>query len=151
MDRNNTDYNQSLYLNYPLEDTSHNTKIFFFLYMIVVPVVFTGNFLSFCVLMRRETRKTSTAIYLIALSIVDTFCLVEGALVDHILTSDVFLGWSGYLPIQNTLSCQFYTFFLYLNPNMSAWCLVSVTIERVMVIYFPHRYVQCVLHSFYHI
>ncbi len=134
---NNTDYNASLNLNYFSEDISFHTKIFFYLYMIVVPAGLIGNGLSFCVLMRREIRKTSTAVYLIALSIVDTLCLIAGIMVDNILASDMFLGW--YWPIQNKLSCQLYRFHYFLNPNMGAWCLVSVTIERVIVIYFPHR------------
>ncbi len=138
MDINITDYNKSEYSDYFSEDISLNTKVFFYIYMIIIPVGLIGNVFSFCVLMRREIRKTSTAIYLITLSIADTLSLLGGPMVDMILASDMFVGW--YWPIQNTLSCQFFNFFYFWNPIMSAWCLVSVTVERVIVIYFPHRY-----------
>ncbi len=144
MESNNTDFmddyspkNNTSDLDFYSDEITLNTEIFFCIYIIIVPIGLMGNILSFCVLMRKEIRKTSTAIYLIALCITDTLCLLEAPMIDMILASELFLRW--HWPVQNTLSCKFYNFLYFLNPHMSAWCLVSVTIERVIVIYFPHR------------
>ena len=144
MDTNNTQYAHN-YINsiseleydYFSEEITLTTKLFFFSYVIVILAGLTGNILSFCVLMRQEIRKTSTAVYLIALSIADTLSLLGGPMTDYVLASELFLGW--YWPSLSTLSCKLYMFLYFLNPQMSAWCLVSVTIERIIVIYFPHR------------
>ncbi len=125
------------YYYYYSEDISTGDKIILFVVLILIIIGLLGNTLSFCVMMQKEMRQTSTAIYLMALSIADTLCLLGGPLVDMILSSKLFLGW--YMPIKSNFTCLLYNFLYYVNPHVSAWCLVAVTIERLLVIYFPHR------------
>ncbi len=122
MESNNTDFmndyspkGNASDLDLYSDEITINTKIFFCIYIIIVPIGLMGNILSLFVLLRKEIRKTSTAVYLIALSIADTLCLLEAQMIDMILASEFFIGW--YWPIQNTLSCKFYNFLYFLNPT----------------------------------
>ncbi|CAH1799714.1 unnamed protein product [Owenia fusiformis] len=105
-------------------------------YMALVIIVFglTGNVLSFLVMQFTSMNKTSSSIYLAALAIFDTGVLIVG------------LGrhWARVMfayRIRQTheWACKVHVFFTYLFIDLSAWMLICVTIERVILVYLPLR------------
>ncbi len=132
-----SDNYQGFYYDYFTEDLTLTNKLILYILLILIISGSIGNTLSFCVMLRKEMRQMSTSVYLVALSVADTLCLLEGPLVDMILSSSLFLGW--HMPMQSKSLCQLYFFLYYMNPHISSWCLVAVTVERLLVIYFPHR------------
>ncbi|CAH1786278.1 unnamed protein product, partial [Owenia fusiformis] len=91
-----------------------------------------GNALSLCVLGRKKMRSRTTSVYLIALACVDMGALWMG-LVPH---------WLNYIntdiqPYGTSSGCKILTFLLYVCVHLSAWILVTVTIERIIAVFIP--------------
>ncbi len=114
-------------------------KVLIYLFAAVAAIGLTGNTLSFSVMLRKQMRKTSTSIYLIILSIFDNIVLFDGIVLNILLPSPLFLEYV--LVIENKATCKIITLVEYIAPHVSVWCLVLVTTERLLVIYYPHRYV----------
>ncbi|CAH1781550.1 unnamed protein product [Owenia fusiformis] len=103
-------------------------------YMTLVVIIFglTGNVLSFLVMKFTSMNKNASSIYLAALAIFDTGVLLVG------------LGrqWSRNMfafDIRATheWACKIHIFFTYMFIDLSAWMLVCVTIDRVILVYLP--------------
>ena len=105
---------------------------------IVAPIILTigtvGNILTFVVLMRPRARQYSTAIYLIALTVVDFIALYTGLL-------RIFVEGTFGVDIRrlSEASCKLHIFFVYFSTHCSSWLVCAVTIERVLSVWFPHR------------
>ena len=130
----NNDYHSDYYTEYSM---SIAQKMSFYLFIVIAIVGFVGNSLSFCVMLRRQMRKTSTSVYLLVLAIFDNLVLFDGIVLHILLPSPLSLQY--FLSAENTAICLFITFLEYLAPHVSVWCLVLVTTERLLVIYFPHK------------
>lgn len=91
-----------------------------------------GNILSLIVLTRPRTRRFSTAVFLITLTVVDLIAMWSG-LLRIILT--------GYLQIDvrnsSSVTCKIHVFFVYASTHISSWLLVGVTVERVVCVWMP--------------
>ena len=105
---------------------------------VVPPVVLTvgtvGNILTLIVLTRPRARQYSTAIYLIALSVVDFIALYTGLL--RIFVVGVF---DVDIRRVSEVSCKLHIFFVYFSTHCSSWLVCAVTVERVLSVWFPHR------------
>ena len=105
---------------------------------VVSPVILTigtvGNILTFIVLVRPRARQYSTAIYLIALTVVDFIALYTGLL-------RIFVVGAFDVDIRRVseASCKLHIFFVYFSTHCSSWLVCAVTIERVISVWFPHR------------
>ena len=106
-------------------------KIHKFLLLYIPPLLLIigtiGNVLSFCVLIRKAMRRTSTYNYLAVLSFTDMLVLYIGLLRLWVgeLTEDVrdMSDWS----------CKFITMAGYTVSVYSVWLLIAVTVERYIV------------------
>ena len=101
---------------------------------VILAVGTVGNILTFSVLTRPRARKYSTAIYLIALSIVDFIALYSGLL--RILVLGYF---ETDLRNLSDASCKVHIFVVYFSTHCSSWLVCAVTLERVLSVWFPHR------------
>ncbi len=127
------DYNYDTYL----EDLSISQEILFYLFIAEIILGFSGNCLSFCVMLRKQMRQTSTSIYLLTLAIFDNLVLIFGVFIGLILPSKEFLNY--YLSSENKALCIFITFMELFVPPVSVWCLVLITFERILITFLPHR------------
>ncbi|XP_052778115.1 thyrotropin-releasing hormone receptor-like [Mya arenaria] len=108
------------------------------LYRIVPPVLLVmgtfGNILTIIVLTRPASRKTSTAIYLIAMAFADLMVLYTGLLrwwMIHSFGIDISL--------LGNVGCRLIWFFVFASPQLSSWLLVAVTCERIISTKWPHK------------
>ena len=101
---------------------------------IILSVGTVGNILTFIVLTRPRARQYSTAIYLIALSVVDFIALHTGLL--RILIVGIFKTDVRRL---SPVSCKAHIFAVYFSTHCSSWLVCAVTLERVLSVWFPHR------------
>ena len=110
------------------------TNIWIYCSPIVIVVGTIGNILSFRVMLRRRLRQTTTALYLIVLSVADTCVLYSGLLRQWIraLQGTDVRNFSDF-------SCKFHIFIVYLFLQFQAWILVAITIERLVAVTLPHR------------
>ncbi len=128
------DYNHDTYLE---KDLSIGQKILFYLFIAEIILGCSGNCLSFCVMLRKQMRQTSTSIYLITLAVFDNLVLIFGVIISVILPSKSFLNY--YLSSENKALCLFVTFMEYFVASLSVWCLVLITFERMLITFLPHR------------
>ncbi|CAH1800930.1 unnamed protein product [Owenia fusiformis] len=100
--------------------------------IIVLGVI--GNILSFLVTTFTSMKQANMSIYLSALAVSDTGALIIG--LGHPWLSVLFN-----FDIRKTheWACKIHVFFTYLFIDLSAWMLVSVTIDRVIFVYLPLR------------
>ena len=93
-----------------------------------------GNVLTIVVLMRRKTRRSSTAIYLTALACSDLMVLYTGLLrqwIKYMYETDV-----RHLSV---VGCKIHVYLVYFGTQMSSWLLVAVTSERFVGVWCPHK------------
>ena len=117
---------------------NHDTSdiiTFSIIVILIINGVF-GNFISLAVLLRKKFRKTSTGVYLIALNITDTICLVIPFL-DALVQSPIWLS----LDIEhlNNNICVFFNYFIYWIPHTNVWITVIISVERLGACIAPHR------------
>ncbi|VDH91665.1 Hypothetical predicted protein [Mytilus galloprovincialis] len=127
---NSSDYID--YTNYP----EYKTGVF--LWKILPPILIilgtTGNILSIIVLRRKNIQKSVCSIYLIVLAISDLFVLYTGLLRQWInVVFEVDIRELG------TGICKLHTFIVYFSLDFSSWILIAVTLERVFLVWFPHK------------
>lgn len=91
-----------------------------------------GNVLSFTVLTRPKTRTHSTAVFLIALTIVDFIAMWSG------LIRIILEGYMG-IDIRNICTglCKLHIFLIYASTHASSWLIVGVTVERIVCVWMP--------------
>lgn len=100
----------------------------------LVIVGLTGNILNLVILLRKQLRKKSTAIYLIFLTVSDTVILCFGTLVQTIrnLFSADFYSWTSF-------TCTVTEWLVFTAGLVSCWLIVLITGERTFVTLFPTK------------
>lgn len=107
------------------------------IWQIVSPILIifgtVGNILTVFVLAQKHIRKTSSAVYLIVLALTDIAVLNTGLMRNWIIT--VF-NWD--IRHYSNVGCKVHLLLSYFCPDFSAWILVTVTIERVLMVWCPY-------------
>ena len=98
----------------------------------LVLVGFIGNTLILVVMSNRKFDRTSTSVYLSMLAICDNLTLFSGPFVSSILNSDIFFLVD--LETIHMSLCWILRFFIIWARHTSSWCLVLITVERMIVI-----------------
>lgn len=92
-----------------------------------------GNIFCIVILLRKNLRRHTTVVYLVALSLNDLIVLYTGLMRQWIkITFDVDVR------LLSEFSCKFHMWMVYVSLDTSAWILVIVTLERVALVWFPH-------------
>jgi len=86
------------------------------------------------VLLSGRRRKTSTARFLSALAVADIIVLMIPAM-------EYWALYVIHVDVRATVPalCKVLSYLAYLTPSTSAWILVTVTLERALSVWFPHR------------
>ncbi|XP_041363533.1 growth hormone secretagogue receptor type 1-like [Gigantopelta aegis] len=93
-----------------------------------------GNVLAIIVLSRPSMKRTTTSLYLRFLAAFDSLVLYTGLMRQwfmHLLDYDI--------REHNSVACKIHTWVVYWATYTSAWLLVSVTLERCVSVWFPHK------------
>ena len=93
-----------------------------------------GNSLVFVVLNKSSMKQTTCSIYLRFLAVFDSLVLCV-ALVRHWIINIMDYDLRDYSPFV----CMIHTWATYWVSYTSAWLLVSVTVERCVCVWFPHK------------
>ena len=93
-----------------------------------------GNLLAILVLMQRKNRRSTQALYLTALAITDIMVLWVG----------LFRLWVKFtfgIDVRDLsiIGCKLHVFLTYTVINCSSWFLVAFTLERLFVVFCPHK------------
>ncbi|CAH1799707.1 unnamed protein product [Owenia fusiformis] len=102
--------------------------------LVVIILGLIGNILSFLVMKFTSMNKAASSIYLAALAIFDTGVLLVGLgrqWSRNMFTYDIRAA--------HEWACKIHVFFTYMFIDLSAWMLVCVTIDRVILVYLPLR------------
>ncbi|ELU06047.1 hypothetical protein CAPTEDRAFT_188574 [Capitella teleta] len=109
------------------------------LWLYVTPIIIiagtVGNGLSFAVLQTKSFRQTSVGFVLSALAIVDTLTLIVAALRQWILVLRPELDVRTF----SDAGCRIHVFLTYYLPHLSAWTLILLTAERLILVVHPLR------------
>ncbi|CAH1802478.1 unnamed protein product [Owenia fusiformis] len=110
---------------------ANNLDIYFSPFLIILGLI--GNILSLLVLTRTSMKRANSSLYLCALAIFDIGVLIVGlgyrwsySAFDVSLRNDF-----------NEWGCKLHFFFTYTFIDLSAWMLVCVTVDRVILVYLP--------------
>ena len=106
---------------------SNNIRLVFYPSCLVIGTLL--NCLSIAVFTRPALKKSTTALLLVSLAVVDTICLNMGTAIPWLRA---LTGW--HLDASNNLSCRIYGYIGTSAIGLSSWVLVLVTIERVIAI-----------------
>lgn len=105
----------------------------------IIPPIFIivgtiGNILSVIILLQPKIVKSTSALYLIVLAFSDTVVLYTG-LMRHWLQYEFGLHVRHY----SEAGCKIHIFLTYFSLDFSAWLLVAVTFDRLVLVWFPHK------------
>lgn len=92
------------------------------------------NVLSMIVFTHQSLFQLTTSFLLLCLACTDTIALCMGT-ISHWLK--VFMGSAWYLPSTLMLKCKIYNYFYYIVSSLSAWILVILALDRVVVLAKP--------------
>lgn len=98
----------------------------FCLPLIILPISLINNLLSFTALRSRHMRGTSTAFFMLSLSVLDPLVLITKNLV--------------YFPtfvVANAVSCKILYFLIYVLGYTNVWILVIMTGDKFFAVWFP--------------
>ena len=136
MDVSNSTLTLATSTNAQMEPKIHNgQKIFVVIQVLIVTLGFLGNMLILVVMCNKKFHRSSTSIYLSVLAISDTLMLLAGPIV-----ADIIPFWFG-IDLRNlhiSLCCIF-KFLIFWTRHLSSWCLVSITVERMIAVLKPHK------------
>jgi len=102
------------------------------IFLIVLGTI--GNSLSLAVMMRKNLRRHTTALYLMVLAVVDTAVLYNWFV----------RNWTYAISgidtrLLSVASCKIHTFCSYFFVDFESWILVLVSFERLFAVFAPHR------------
>ena len=105
-----------------------------FVYPIIAAFGLVGNILSFIAVANRHCKQSSFSMYIAALSLADTFSLITFSL--H--------AWPNYalgvnVPDSGPALCKLIVFLSYFSGAISTWLVATMSLERLIVTYFPSR------------
>ena len=110
-----------------------------YIIILVTPIIVTvgtlGNILSVAVLLRPRFKAMSTTIYLLALAVADTVFLYANSMTKNFIKIVFSTNYSTIY----SWACAAYVYVLLCSKCLSAWFIVAVTLERLLVIYVPIR------------
>ena len=110
------------------------TKVFLFLYPVVLFLGATGNIFSFIIFSREKFRKTSFSLYFRVLAFSDSLSLLYSI-------NDVSVGLFDQEIANSSYSlCKCLMYFQYSIGPTSAWLLVVVSLDRMLSIIKPNKY-----------
>ena len=93
-----------------------------------------GNSLSLAVMMRKNLRRHTTALYLMVLAVVDT-----AVLYNWFLRNWTYAVSGIDTRLLSVASCKIHTFCSYFFVDFESWILVLVSFERLFAVFAPHR------------
>ena len=129
------DFNMSFTLTNSTEGSYTTPVVFEIISSLIVGIGIIGNILSLCVLTRKKFRKLSVSVYLRGLAVSDFFTL---------LVSNTFLYFlektaGNYMRDSQGWACKIFIWLHLSLPWVSSWLLVCISVERVIVVYIPHK------------
>ncbi|KAH3730680.1 galanin receptor 2a-like [Dreissena polymorpha] len=92
-----------------------------------------GNAMTIFVLLRQK-KMTSTAMFLFALALSDTFVLFSAVLPDLVLHT-----WGVDIKMLSNPGCKAIAYLTFCSIQLSSWLIVAVTLERTACVLFPHK------------
>ena len=119
------------------ESNKNGEIVYFTAVTFLVLVGFMGNSLILFVMSNRKFDRTNTSVYLSILAVCDNLTLFSGPFASSILNSDILFLVD--LETVHISLCWILRFFIIWARHMSSWCLVLITVERMIVILKPHR------------
>ena len=99
-----------------------------------------GNILSCVVLLRKNFRTHSISIYLLAISVSDSILLIS----NHPMNIAIHILFGVDYRTISTFGCATLLFMERASCTISAWILVVLTVERILVMSFSRQAVQCI-------
>jgi hypothetical protein len=111
------------------EHAKQARNIFTHLAIVLMIVGTFSNILSLIVFLRSKMRIHSTFIYLAILSVLDLFVIYFGLLRDYLV-------FKFDLHINDFFLCKLHVFSFYFFLHMSSWLMVSVNVDRLIVVSF---------------
>ena len=137
MDMNTTTYQYLLStLDNHEDDNDRTAKMTYVLIMSCVFILgLFGNTLILVVMCNQKFDKTSTSLYLSVLAVSDTSVLLSGPLITNISLHLFDLD----LRKVHISLCWIFKFFIFWGRLFSSWCLVAITVERMLVVLKPHK------------
>ena len=102
---------------------------------LIVAIGIIGNILSLCVLSRKKFRNLSVPVYLRGLAVAD---------VSSLLISNSFLNLlekttGNYMRSSQDWACKIFNWLHLSFSWISSWLVVCISVERVIVVYTPHK------------
>ena len=94
--------------------------------LVILPISLLSNCLSFFALRTRYMRGTSTAFFMLVLSVLDPLVLITKNLV--------------YFPLfiaPNAITCKMLYFLIYVLGYTNVWILVIMTVDKFLAVWFP--------------
>ena len=93
-----------------------------------------GNILSLIIMCTKKIRSSTTSLYLRVLAVVDLTILYTGLLQLYIKN---FTGYD--IRLGSRMACKFQMFYGYFILQFNSWLIVTVTLERLFAVIFPHK------------
>ena len=129
-------HNSSTEITKTIPSSTKTELTIFVITIILLTNGYIGNGISLAVLLRKKFRKTSTGVYLIALNITDTICLLF-PITEFLLQSPIWISYD--IESINNGICMFYNYFNYWIPHTNVWIMVVISVERLAACVSPHR------------
>ena len=98
----------------------------------------TGNTLCFAVTIKTNLGKMSSTVYLSVLAVCDNVILLWCNIIGSLMSSELWFGKD----VRNVhfVFCWGIEYVDYWLSQLSSWCLVAFTVERVVAVFFPYKY-----------
>ena len=135
---NSTDDNYMYTDDYYMFTTLPDFKASQLIWKVVPPILIVfgsiGNILSIVVLTRKSIRNSTTALYLTFLAFSDILVLYTGLLrqwIYHVFDYDI--------RHFSEITCKIHLWLVYTCLDLSAWIIMTLTMERVMATWWPFR------------
>ncbi|KAH3898328.1 psychosine receptor-like [Dreissena polymorpha] len=136
---NATSSNVSGWEPYSIVSYYRDTKVLLWRVMppILVSIGTIGNALTIIVLLRQK-KMTSTAVFLFALALSDTLILLSA-----LLPNWVGYTWDIDVLLLSSPGCKALAYLAYCSIHLSSWLIVVVKFERKACVLFPHKVRLC--------
>ena len=102
---------------------------------LIVAIGIIGNILSLCVLSRKKFRNLSVSVYLRGLAVAD----VSSLLISHSFLNLLEKTTGNYMRDFQGWACKIFIWLHLSLPWISSWLVVCISVERVIVVYTPHK------------
>ncbi len=111
-----------------LEDTKN--AVAFYAYPIILVTGILFNTISFIVILKSKIITISTGVYLAVLTWADSSAVIQYVLI----------WWRGPIPVTDIInSCSVRQFILICSTHMGSACVVGITVDRFIAVWFPFK------------